>query len=205
MWRFPLCSRGYQQQDAHEFMRYLLDRLHTELLTLLPYPYPDSPYLWQKGKTTIVTSIFGGILQSEVHCLICAMDSNKHDPFLDLSLDIPSKFTTKTPNPKNGEPVCDISGDFVWTSFAVCDLLICNRSWFCIWGNPLLPTGPFCWLLCFNFQQFEFFPNFLQTWANPLQFVIKNLAIYSVLAELFLYKLKYVCSSKLHAKTMVIV
>lgn len=54
---FVLFNRGYQQQDAHEFMHYLLDRVHTELL------------LSQKacfGKETIVTGIFGGILQSEV-------------------------------------------------------------------------------------------------------------------------------------------
>jgi len=76
------CS-GYQQQDAHEFMRYLLDRLHTELLTLLPTITNNSPFVGlPHGKSTIVTAIFGGILQNEVNCLICGMESKKHDPFL---------------------------------------------------------------------------------------------------------------------------
>ena len=79
-----LTFRGYQQQDAHEFMRYLLDRLHTELLTLLPYPNSNSPYIGPKGKSTIVTTIFGGILQNEVKCLMCGMESKKHDPFLGM-------------------------------------------------------------------------------------------------------------------------
>ena len=49
--------RGYQQQDAHEFMHYLLDRVHNELLlTKMAY----------NGKNTIVTGIFGGILESQV-------------------------------------------------------------------------------------------------------------------------------------------
>ena len=76
------CCRGYQQQDAHEFMRYLLDRLHTELLTLLPFPESSSPVLGLKGRSTIVTTVFGGLLQSEVNCLTCGMYSKKHDPFL---------------------------------------------------------------------------------------------------------------------------
>ena len=49
--------RGYQQHDAHEFMHYLLDRVHNELLQSSKF---------SNGKDTIVTSIFGGNLQSEV-------------------------------------------------------------------------------------------------------------------------------------------
>ena len=49
--------RGYQQQDAHEFMHYLLDRVHTELL-LSPKSFGTTE--------TIITGIFGGLLHSEV-------------------------------------------------------------------------------------------------------------------------------------------
>jgi ubiquitin carboxyl-terminal hydrolase 3 len=110
IWKVVPRFRGYQQQDAHEFMRYLLDRLHTELLTLIPTATNNSPFVGlPRGSSTIVTAIFGGILQNEVNCLICGMESKKHDPFLDLSLDIPSHFTAKTPTPKNGEPICHLS------------------------------------------------------------------------------------------------
>ena len=81
----------------------MLDRLHTELLSLLPGDLAVlrrqnvSPYSRRRSATTstshtIVTSIFGGMLQSEVTCLTCKMSSKKHDPFLDLSIDIPSPF-----------------------------------------------------------------------------------------------------------------
>lgn len=52
-----LCCRGYQQQDAHEFMRYLLDKLHTELA---------QSRTSEQAKNTIVSDIFGGVLQSDV-------------------------------------------------------------------------------------------------------------------------------------------
>lgn len=109
IWQVVPRFRGYQQQDAHEFMRYLLDRLHTELLTLLPYQNDNSPFIGTKGKSTIVTAIFGGLLQNEVNCLICNMESKKHDPFLDLSLDIPIQYCSKALKSKESEGRCKLT------------------------------------------------------------------------------------------------
>ena len=96
IWKVVPRYRGYQQQDAHEFLRYMLDRLHSELLSILPLVTSKRIQLKQEkrphiafGKSTIVTGIFGGILQNEVTCLACSNKSIKHDPFLDLSLDLP--------------------------------------------------------------------------------------------------------------------
>ncbi|CAI7996452.1 Ubiquitin carboxyl-terminal hydrolase 3 [Geodia barretti] len=87
IWRLVPQFRGYQQQDAHEFMRYLLDKLHTELLAGSLGAGSDN--------TTIVSQIFGGTLQSDVRCLACCTDSRKHDPILDVSLDIPDRFLSR--------------------------------------------------------------------------------------------------------------
>ena len=38
--------------------------------------------LYRNGTASVVTSIFGGILQNEVNCLICGTESRKFDPFL---------------------------------------------------------------------------------------------------------------------------
>jgi len=110
--------RGYQQQDAHEFLRYMLDQLHNELIHLVPKfswsemnghttkPLDNHPFKYvEKGKNgnglktdsfkstfgynSIVTSMFGGLLENEVRCSRCGTESRKNDPFLDLSLDIP--------------------------------------------------------------------------------------------------------------------
>ena len=57
--------RGYQQQDAHEFMRYLLDKLHAELVEVMGRRIKgSSPHACTT--TSVVSDIFGGLLQSDV-------------------------------------------------------------------------------------------------------------------------------------------
>uniref|UniRef100_A0A1L8DTC5 Ubiquitin carboxyl-terminal hydrolase n=1 Tax=Nyssomyia neivai TaxID=330878 RepID=A0A1L8DTC5_9DIPT len=118
IWKVVPQFRGHRQHDAHEFLRYMLDRLHTELQQINGVVQitgwtkttcdvePSSLGIF-KGRSSIVTTVFGGILQSEVRCLICGMESKKHDPFLDLSLDIPERFY-KECNEDN-QTVCNIS------------------------------------------------------------------------------------------------
>lgn len=68
---------GYQQQDAQEFMRYLLDAMNSELMV-------------QKGKT-LIQSLFQGTLMNKIQCLICNGIFPKEEAFLDLSLPIPDQ------------------------------------------------------------------------------------------------------------------
>jgi ubiquitin carboxyl-terminal hydrolase 3 len=101
IWKVVPQFKGYHQHDAHEFLRYMLDRLHTELQAV-PNSMPPTPTNSKmknfvcpapanKG-VSFVTTTFGGTLLSEVKCLVCGTNSRKHDPFLDLSLDIPEKY-----------------------------------------------------------------------------------------------------------------
>lgn len=134
IWKVVPQFRGHRQHDAHEFLRYMLDRLHTELqkvshINELITPIstkanclnsnnnpkdiqnyiniPGISSLNAKTRNSIVTNVFGGTLQSEVRCLICGMESKKHDPFLDLSLDIPEKFYKDIDSDE--KPLCNIA------------------------------------------------------------------------------------------------
>ncbi|XP_042797720.1 ubiquitin carboxyl-terminal hydrolase 3 isoform X3 [Prionailurus viverrinus] len=134
VWKIMPNFRGYQQQDAHEFMRYLLDHLHLELQggfngvsrsailqensalsgsnkCCMKGIYKTNSLETEgkeNGASTVVTAIFGGILQNEVNCLICGTESRKFDPFLDLSLDIPSQFRNKRSKNQENGPVCSL-------------------------------------------------------------------------------------------------
>uniref|UniRef100_A0A671T204 Ubiquitin carboxyl-terminal hydrolase n=1 Tax=Sinocyclocheilus anshuiensis TaxID=1608454 RepID=A0A671T204_9TELE len=120
IWKIMPSFRGYQQQDAHEFLRYLLDHLHREMQgskngspspTLAPdrAKHTSESKCCINGTSTIVTSVFGGVLQNEVYCLICGTESRKFDPFLDLSLDIPSQFRIKTTKDQEPRPTCTLN------------------------------------------------------------------------------------------------
>ncbi|XP_052178235.1 ubiquitin carboxyl-terminal hydrolase 25-like [Diospyros lotus] len=82
-----------RQEDAHEFLRYVIDSCHNACLGL-------KKLKWRKGgdtscsggnegfSSTVVKEIFGGAIQSQVKCLVCGAESNKVDEIMDLSLDV---------------------------------------------------------------------------------------------------------------------
>ncbi|XP_022749360.1 ubiquitin carboxyl-terminal hydrolase 25-like [Durio zibethinus] len=80
-----------RQEDAHEFLRYVIDACHNTCLRLKKLRRNGS----EGGGggeavngNTIVKEIFGGALQSQVKCLGCGGESNRVDEIMDISLDI---------------------------------------------------------------------------------------------------------------------
>lgn len=85
------CGR---QEDAHEFLRYVIDACHNTCLRLknLQHRRSSAKGVEQAADsantTTVVKEIFGGALQSQVKCLSCCKESNKVDDIMDISLDV---------------------------------------------------------------------------------------------------------------------
>ncbi|GBM73315.1 Ubiquitin carboxyl-terminal hydrolase 3 [Araneus ventricosus] len=183
IWKVVPRFRGYQQQDAHEFLRYMLDRLHMELLNILPYPKDNNAFfIGAKGKATIVTTIFGGILQNEVTCLVCGTESKKHDPFLDLSLDIPHHAVMKSVSnkSKDDEPpsiqLLDCLSSFTeLEELADSELYLCHsckckqRSTKRFWIRRL-PN-----VLCLHLKRFRWNNFFRTKLDNYIDFPVKGL------------------------------
>lgn len=76
-----------RQEDAHEFLRQILDACHRSFIPAAASKQDDkiSPAI---SHTTLVHQLFGGYLRSQVKCQDCKFSSNTYDPFLDLSLEI---------------------------------------------------------------------------------------------------------------------
>ncbi|XP_055713046.1 ubiquitin carboxyl-terminal hydrolase 3-like [Phlebotomus papatasi] len=187
IWKVVPQFRGHRQHDAHEFLRYMLDRLHTELQQIsLPdaggggvnisgktaavvkchtiTSTENSSTSSFKGRSSIVTSVFGGTLQSEVRCLICGMESKKHDPFLDLSLDIPEKFYKECD--EDNQPVCNISDCL--SSFTEIEELAETELYYCSSCKCKQKSTKRFWIrrlpnvLCLHIKRFRW-SNFFRT------------------------------------------
>lgn len=105
--RFAPAFSGYQQHDAQEFLRKLLEGLHEDVnrVTVKPKPITedidddlhDSQKAMESWKRYLryddskVVDMFVGQLKSCLQCSVCGHCSVTFDPFWDLSLPIPSK------------------------------------------------------------------------------------------------------------------
>ncbi|XP_024028854.1 ubiquitin carboxyl-terminal hydrolase 2 [Morus notabilis] len=87
--------RGYQQHDSHELLRCLLDGLSSEELGMKKQMNSSK----ENGNSsslgpTFVDAVFGGQVASTVRCVQCGHSSTVYEPFLDLSLPVPTKKPT---------------------------------------------------------------------------------------------------------------
>ncbi|KAF6985524.1 hypothetical protein CFC21_003375 [Triticum aestivum] len=87
--------RWGRQEDAHEFLRYVIDACHTACLRIrkrLPVATANGDCGPEEGRgqgsCMVMRETFGGALLSQVKCLVCKGESNKTDEIMDLSLDL---------------------------------------------------------------------------------------------------------------------
>ena len=94
---------GYNQHDAQEFMRFLLNELHDEINKASVKgrkPPADNETLkdacarYLTWENSWISELFGGMLRSVVCCTVCYRTSTVYDPFMDLALPIPKGKST---------------------------------------------------------------------------------------------------------------
>ncbi|KAM5262640.1 ubiquitin carboxyl-terminal hydrolase 49 [Ctenodactylus gundi] len=95
VWSLIPAFRGYDQQDAQEFLCELLQRVQQELeaegsARRLLLPLAQKRLARQVLK--VVNTIFHGQLLSQVTCVTCNYKSNTIEPFWDLSLEFPERY-----------------------------------------------------------------------------------------------------------------
>lgn len=76
--------RPMRQEDAHEYLRQLLDCMHEDILKVKGLKSSSGKI----AETTLISRIFGGYICNELKCLTCHYSSKTYDHFQDLSLDV---------------------------------------------------------------------------------------------------------------------
>ena len=79
-----------RQEDAHEFLRYVIDHMWRSCLSIHEQELGISGLKFDHftKATTAINQIFGGYHRSQVVCLQCKEKSNTYDYFMDFMLDI---------------------------------------------------------------------------------------------------------------------
>jgi ubiquitin carboxyl-terminal hydrolase 4/11 len=96
--------RGYNQQDSHEFLHYLIDILNEDLNRIKDKPYIEIPDSNERGdfivakehwdafckrNDSVLVDLFYGQMKSHLVCLEWEYISNTFDPFSILSVPVP--------------------------------------------------------------------------------------------------------------------
>ena len=74
----------FRQEDAHEYLRQLIDTMHEEILKSHGLKLSDGKIT----ETTMISRVFGGTLCNTLTCPKCQYQSKTFNHFQDLSLDV---------------------------------------------------------------------------------------------------------------------
>ncbi|KAL3744353.1 hypothetical protein ACJRO7_013595 [Eucalyptus globulus] len=85
-WQHAANLASYEQQDAHEFFISMLDGIHEKVDK--DRCRLQSQVKFYRHHVKPVSSIFSGILHSDVMCMACGFTSTTYEPCLDSSLDL---------------------------------------------------------------------------------------------------------------------
>jgi len=96
MWNAMPLFYGHNQHDAQEFLRFFVERLRVELSK-------------EGDSDPFVTRVFRGSVRSQVKCSTCSAVSEVEEPFLDLSLDIPSTVEDDMVETAPSTPPCTVA------------------------------------------------------------------------------------------------
>lgn len=77
---------NYQQQDAHEFLNFLLNHIADQLTEKMKSQAGENEVV--EPQSTWIHEIFQGVLTNETQCLSCETVRSKDEDFLDLSIDL---------------------------------------------------------------------------------------------------------------------
>jgi ubiquitin C-terminal hydrolase len=77
--------RPGRQEDAHEFLRLLLDSIHEDILKLKGIKSKGGGRI---AETTLISRVFGGHIRNELKCNKCSYKSRTYNHILDLSIDL---------------------------------------------------------------------------------------------------------------------
>ncbi|CAN6914500.1 unnamed protein product [Brassica oleracea] len=80
-----------KQEDAHEFLRFVVDTMQTLCIKASEY---DEPKTRKLEDTTLIGLTFGGYLRSKIKCMKCQEKSERREKMMDLTVEIDGDIST---------------------------------------------------------------------------------------------------------------
>ncbi|CAH8363979.1 unnamed protein product [Eruca vesicaria subsp. sativa] len=80
-----------KQEDAHEFLRFVVDTMQSVCIKASEYDMPKTNKL---EDTTLIGLTFGGYLRSKIKCMKCQEKSERRERIMDLTVEIDGDIST---------------------------------------------------------------------------------------------------------------